>query len=265
MMKNEINVFDVDIIRQRLAESGRVEELLKRYSGEDPEIGDISTAEKWDNLSDMDKVPEIRIRRLERVVRLIDTDKKILDIGVGWGDIIPILHKYKKEADYTGIDFSPELIKRLCSKYPAQKFINTTVETLSEEYDYVLVLEVLEHIVPSKVFDFLKEIKRVLKDNGTLIVTVPLNENLKNSTFVCGKCGSYVNRMGHVRSYSLYLIKSELQMAGFEVKYTELIYEGYYGLKGLLKRYVRNIAGYLIGPSGFKPVMPACIVLMCKK
>lgn len=264
MNREEMNVFDVDFFRQKLADTGDIKGLLETYSGNYPEIGDISTAEKWDNLAEMNSIPEIRIKRLERVVRLIDTDKKILDIGVGWGNIVPILHKYNNEVDYTGIDFSPELIKRLCSKYPAQKFIHTTVETLDEKYDYVLALEVLEHIVPSKVFDFLKEIKRALKEEGVLIVTVPLNENLKNNTFVCGKCGSYVNRMGHVRSYSLDLIKSELQIAGFSVKYTELVFEGYYGLKGIVKRYVRNIAGYLIGPSGFKPVMPACVVLTCR-
>ena len=265
MNRKEINVFDVDIFRQELAETGQHKELLSTYYGKYPEIGNISTAEKWDSLSEMDKVPEIRIKRLEKVVNLIDADKKILDIGAGWGDIVPILHRYKQDVDYTGIDFSVELVKRLQDKYPAQKFINTTVASLSEKYDYVLVLEVLEHIVPSKVFDFLKEIKRVLKADGVLIVTVPLNENLKNSTFVCGKCSSFVNRMGHVRNYSLGLIKSELQMAGFLVKYTELIYEGYYGVKGLLKRYMRNVAGYLIGPSGFKPVMPACVVLKCLK
>lgn len=265
MNRKEMNVFDVDFFRQELAAAGDIKGLLETYSGNYPEIGDISTAEKWDGLSERDNVPEIRIKRLERVVRLIDFDKKILDIGVGWGDIVPILHRYNNEVDYTGIDFSAELIKRLCSKYPAQKFIHTTVETLNEKYDCVLVLEVLEHIVPSKVLDFLEKIRMILEEKGVLIVTVPLNENLKNNTFICGKCGCYVNRMGHVRSYSLNLIKAELTIAGFKEVYTELIFEGYYGLKGLLKRYVRNIAGYLIGPSGFKPVTPACVVLMCKK
>lgn len=264
-MDKEMNVFDVDFYRQKLAKEEKLQELAQTYSGEYPELGDISTSEKWDSLTAMDSIPEIRIRRLERVARLVDTGKKILDIGVGWGDIVPILRRYRHDIDYAGIDFSPEIIKRLRDKFPEQTFINTTVDALKETYDYVLVLEVLEHIVPSKTFSFLKEISRVLKDDGIIVVTVPLNENLKGNTFVCGKCGNFVNRMGHVRCYSLELIKAELKLAGFVTDYAELIYEGYYGFKGILKRHLHNIAGNLLGPSDYKPILPTCIILKCRK
>lgn len=260
-----MNVFDVDVYRQELAASGKLSELLESYNGGYPEISNISTAEKWDNLSDFDCIPEIRLKRLERVVELIETNKKILDIGVGWGDIVPILSKHKKTVNYTGIDFSAEIVKKLQDKYPDQKFINNTVDTLDDNYDYVLVLEVIEHIVPSKIFDFLKYVRKVLRDKGTLIVTVPLNEDLRINTFVCGECGSFVNRMGHVRGYSFDLIKTELEIAGFLVTYSELIYEGYYGFKGAIKRFLRNVAGKLVGPSTFKPVKPGCVILKCKK
>lgn len=260
-----MNVFDVDVYRQKLAASGKLSELLESYKGGYPEISNISTAEKWDNLSDFDSIPEIRVKRLERVVELIDLNKKILDIGVGWGDIVPILYKHEKTVNYTGVDFSAEIVKKLRDKYPKQRFINTTVDTLNDNYDYVLVLEVIEHIVPIKTFNFLKDVKKVLRDKGTLIVTVPINEDLKSNTFVCGKCGSFVNRMGHVRSYSFNLIKTELEIAGFLVTYSELIYEGYYGFKGAVKRWLRNIAGELIGPSNFKPIRPGCVILKCKK
>lgn len=260
-----MNVFDVDVYRQELAASDKLSELLESYNGRYPEISNISTAEKWDNLSGFDCIPEIRLKRLERVVKLIELNKEVLDIGVGWGDIVPILSRHKKTVNYTGIDFSAEIIKNLQDRYPDQKFINNTVDTLNDSYDYVLVLEVIEHIVPSKIFDFLKDVRKVLRDKGTLIVTVPLNEDLKSNTFVCGKCGSFVNRMGHVRSYSFDLIKTELEIAGFFVAYTEHIYEGYYGYKGTIKRYLRNVVGKLVGPSTFKPVRPGCVILKCKK
>ena len=260
-----MNVFDVDIYRQKLAASCRLSELHETYNGEYPEISNISTAEKWDNLSGLDSIPEVRLNRLERVIELIEINKKILDIGVGWGDIVPILSRHKKTVNYTGIDFSAEIVKKLQDKYPDQKFMNTTVDTLNDDYDCVLVLEVIEHIVPSKIFDFLKDVKKVLSDKGTLMVTVPLNEDLRNNTFVCGKCESFVNRMGHVRSYSFDLIKKELEIAGFLVTYSELICEGYYGYKGTMKRYLRNVVGKLVGPSSFKPVRPGGVIMKCKK
>ncbi|MBI4843573.1 MAG: class I SAM-dependent methyltransferase [Nitrospirae bacterium] len=264
MTTKATGVFEVDIYRQGLAASKRLEELRETYSGNYPELGDISTAEKWDSLSGMENVPEIRVRRLEKVVRLISQGKKILDVGVGWGDILPLLLKQNKAGDYTGIDFSAEVIKRLSAGYPRQKFINTTVDKLNDRYDCILVLEVLEHIVPSRVFDFLNEARRLLKDDGVLIVSVPL-EDIKNNTFVCGKCGSHVNKMGHVRSYSADLIKAELQLAGFGAFRSERVYSGYYGLSGTLKRSLRNMAGRLLGPSGYKAVTPSNIILALKK
>ncbi|MBI4825098.1 MAG: class I SAM-dependent methyltransferase [Nitrospirae bacterium] len=264
MITKERDVFAADIYRRELAASMKLEDLRQTYSGDYPELGDISTSEKWDSLSGMESVPEVRIKRLEKAARLIDADKKILDIGVGWGEILPMLLKENKAADYTGIDFSAEVIKRLSAKYPGQKFLNVTVDKLNEKYDYILVLEVLEHIVPSRVFDFLNEARRLLKDDGVLIVSVPL-EDLKNNTFVCGKCGSFVNKMGHVRNYSVELIKAELQLAGFKSFYSELLYHGYYGLSGTIKRMLRNAAGYLAGPSGFKPLAPCNVILALKQ
>ena len=263
-MDNKMKVFDVDAYRTKLATAGDFDELAKTYSGEYPEISDISTADKWDALSSgVENVPAVRVHRLEKVVSAIDVNKKIVDIGAGWGDIVPILLKHKKDIDYTGIDFSTEIIKNLCNRYPGQKFINVAVDGLEGDYDYVLVLEVLEHVVPTKIFGFLKEVKRVLKRDGTLIITVPLGENLKETTFICGKCKGFVNRMGHVRSYTLELISAELELAGFCVNRKEFIFDGYYGFKGKIKRYLRNIAGHFLGPAGFKPVGPCGVILEC--
>lgn len=258
------NIFEVDLLRQKLANENRFDELLKTYSSGYPEFEELSTSEKWDDLSEMDTVPEVRLRRLEKVVEMVDPKSKILDIGPGWGDIIPLLKKKNEKVDYCGIDFSAEIVKRLQEKYPQQKFIHTSVEGVKEKFDYVLVLEVMEHILPSKIFNFLRDVQNVIKDNGYLIITVPFEE-LSLHTLTCSKCGSYVNRMGHVRSYSLPLIKAELNSAGFSVVEEKILYHGYDGFKGSIKRTLRNIAGYLLATSGYKPVGPGGVLLKCIK
>lgn len=257
-------VFDIDYHRQMLAKSNNLVELEKSYAGIYPEI-EISTSDKWDVLSEMESVPEVRIKRLQRVSKIIPPNVKILDIGAGWGDIIPILEsKYGNSLNYTGIDFSPKVIKKLILKYPKYRFLCTTVDKINEEFDVILALEILEHIVPSKVLNFLKQIKMILKKSGNLIVDVPINEDLKNSTFICGNCGKPSNKMGHVRIYSSELIKAELQLTGYSIVYKELMYLGYYGLKGFIKRKIRNFLGKLIGPSTIKKVEAGCIILKCR-
>ena len=261
-----MQIFDVDMYRQKLAVSNDLDTLFKTYQGGYPELPDISTARKWDNLlSKYEEVPEVRIKRLKKVVRQIDEQRGIFDIGVGWGDIVPTLRDKNINIDYTGIDFSLEVINTLAQKYPEQKFIHTTIDAVHDRFDYVLALEVMEHIVPSKIFDFLGHVKRVLKPEGILLITVPINENLKNNTFICGSCGKYVNKMGHVRSYSVELIRAELALAGFEAFHTEYIYDGYYGIVGSIKKAIRNVAGYLLGPSGFRPVEPCNVVLALRR
>lgn len=262
-MNDKIKIFEIDYLRQRLAKNQQLEELEKTYSGIYPEV-EINTKEKWDTLTNMKYVPEFRIKRLEKVSKIIDPFSKILDIGVGWGDIVPILRNRNNNLDYTGIDFSEEVVLKLSKKFPKQKFLSLDIEKIEDQFDTVLLLEILEHMVPSKVINFLKRVKKNIKKDGELIVTVPVNENLIKHSFVCGHCGRLTNKMGHVRIYSPELIKSELKLAGYQTYYSELMYIGYYGLKGLIKRRLRNLAGRLVGPTDFKKAMPECIILKCK-
>jgi ubiquinone/menaquinone biosynthesis C-methylase UbiE len=260
-----MNVFDVDKLRQDLAKSKKINDLKETYNGKYPELSDISTAEKWDALADNNEIPEIRVKRLEMISTMIDTNKKILDVGAGWGDIIPILLRENPDLRYTGIDFSSEIISRLEKKYPHLTFCHCNLQDITEKYDIIIILQVLEHIIPSNVFSFLKDAYNILNDDGTLIADIPYCENIKNTTYICGKCGSFVNRMGHVRSYSPELLTAELQIAGFSVEEIRYVYEGYYGLSGTIKRHIRNIAGMLIGPNNFQKVQPISVAIKCKK
>ncbi len=97
---------------------------------------------------------------------------KVLDLGCGNGRFSEFL----KEADYTGVDNSPELIKEAKEKYPHLKFLEADAFNLpfsENSFDFVFSIAVLHHI-PSKELriKFLKEAKRVLKKEGKLIITV---------------------------------------------------------------------------------------------
>ena len=256
-------MFDADRLRLELALRGDLAALEETYSGSHPEV-EISTSDKWDDIANMSSVPEIRIRRLARVAELVGTAGGLLDVGPGWGDIIPILEKKYSDLNYTGIDFSANVINRLSEKFPGHRFVHGSLADVDrEQFDTILVLEVLEHIVPSRVLGFLREAHDRLKPRGELIITIPIDENLEEFTFVCGNCGRAMNKMGHVRLYSPELIAAELKMAGFDITHQELMYIGYYGFQGAVKRHLRNTLGRLIGPSDFRPAKSACVILKC--
>ncbi|PIP24953.1 MAG: hypothetical protein COX34_01400 [Candidatus Nealsonbacteria bacterium CG23_combo_of_CG06-09_8_20_14_all_36_12] len=100
--------------------------------------------------------------------------EKVLDLGCGNGRYFPLFEE--KEVDYFGIDNSAELIKIAKEKYPQAKFHIANALNLpfpNNYFDKVYSIAVFHHM-PSEEFRirFLKEVKRVLKPGGLLIILV---------------------------------------------------------------------------------------------
>jgi len=97
-----------------------------------------------------------------------------LDLGCGNGRLIELFQD--KEIEYFGVDNSEELIKIAKEKYPDKNFQTADALNLpfsGNFFDKVFSIAVL-HQIPSKELrlQFLKEVKRVLKPGGQLILTV---------------------------------------------------------------------------------------------
>lgn len=229
--------FDTDSYRSRLATAGNLPALQSSYEpGALPELEDMSSAELWDELATYSEVPAFRLRRLREVAKRVPADAQVLDIGIGWGEIIPMLQERGIRA-YTGIDFSAKIVAHVASRHPEFRFLVGGVDQIKEKFDAVLALEVCEHIPASRIFSFYAEIRRVLRENGHLIVSVPIYENLRASTLRCPHCGHMHSRMGHVRAYTPELISAELALAGFEVKESFLLYSSFeHTFAGWMKR-----------------------------
>lgn len=108
----------------------------------------------------------------EEMKTYIKENEKVLDLGCGTGRLYEIFKN--KGVDYTGIDFSEELIKIAKEKYGDRFVVGDILSLLflEESFDSVWSIAVLHHI-PTKELRkrALGEIKRVLKPNGRIIVT----------------------------------------------------------------------------------------------
>ena len=101
-------------------------------------------------------------------------EEKVLDLGCGNGRYFEYLKK--KKVNYFGVDNSDKLIEIAKSRYPGANFQIAdafNLPFLDNFFDKVISIAVLHHM-PSKEYrlQFLKEIKRVLKPKGVLILTV---------------------------------------------------------------------------------------------
>jgi SAM-dependent methyltransferase len=139
--------------------------------------------------------------------------KKALDIGCGHGYYTSKLLQLGYAVD--AIDISPENIditKRRLKETTNSSNVNLHNIDLfefdtKEKYDVIICLEVLEHL--EKDVKALELMNAWLKDDGTLIISVPHREDLWN----------FRDEMsGHLRRYSKDEMKKKLDMANFKVK-----------------------------------------------
>lgn len=91
----------------------------------------------------------------------------ILDIGAGTGDFLAVAKQNGWTT--TGIEPSPKAKSIAISK--GISFVENTTELANHSFDVITMWHVLEH-VPDIDFQ-IKELKRLLKPTGTLIVAVP--------------------------------------------------------------------------------------------
>lgn len=99
---------------------------------------------------------------------------KILDLGCGNGRYVDFLQE--KQIEYFGVDNSEGLIAIAKQRYSQQNFQvadGLNLPFVEDFFDKIYCIAVLHHI-PSKEqrLKFLKEVKRVLKPNGILVLTV---------------------------------------------------------------------------------------------
>lgn len=241
MVIDEKNPVRIEELRTSLARKRKFNKLKETYNVSFPEIKDLNTPRFWDNLNNRDNLSKtdnlMGFERLKAVASLIKGDELIiLNIGFGTGDL-EILILNKNSIDWTGIDISKWAVKNARGKYPNAKFIWGDIRKLrlkDRSFDYVIAMEVLEHIKPSQIFYVLDKIHRILKTKGKFIVTVPLNEELE----VMIKKGENPN--AHVRIFTPELIKAELEISGFEIKWKKELYafSNLYFLKTIISKYL---------------------------
>ena len=101
-------------------------------------------------------------------------NKKVLDIGCWTGQFEQLASKYTK--NITGIDPGIEAIKTAKKLVPKASFRVGNALNLDfkeNSFDTVTILDVLEHIPKNTEDICIKEIKKILKPNGYLIISTP--------------------------------------------------------------------------------------------
>ncbi len=128
---------------------------------------------------------------------------KVLDVGAGSGALIKLF------PDAVGVDIvpkNPRIVQGNISGLPFSDGLFWTV----------FATDILEHLDCVTLYSGLKEIHRVLRDSGILIVVVPYKEDFRQRMVFCQNCHIKFHRWGHLNVFDE-TISGTLKACGFGV------------------------------------------------
>ncbi|MBU4477614.1 MAG: methyltransferase domain-containing protein [Candidatus Omnitrophica bacterium] len=153
--------------------------IKKRYLGQ----WDFQKAERAASEGMTMEIQQHVIKRGQLLRDLINPEDYILDAGCGEGIITSIIAE--KNPHVIGCDYSIEAVNIAKNQYPCIEFIysnSTNLRFNSGTFTKVILSDVAEHLLPRQFIKTLKEMRRVLKKDGMLILSTPLTGNKKNTS-----------------------------------------------------------------------------------
>lgn len=119
----------------------------------------------------------VHLRNLETLLQQhpipIHGETSILDAGCGTGHCLKMLHDRYGCTHLTGLEYSEQALQIARATCPSARLLQTDFlrESLPEQFDLILCQQVLEHITRPDLA--LKNLSKMLKPNGRLVITVP--------------------------------------------------------------------------------------------
>jgi SAM-dependent methyltransferase len=104
--------------------------------------------------------------------------ESLCDIGCGDGRLINMIKQFIP--NITGVDISEQALAFARAFNPGINFLCEDIRNLSGSYEWITLVEVLEHIPDADVTKIISNIARLIKDDGTLLITVPTINVPKN-------------------------------------------------------------------------------------
>ena len=131
---------------------------------------------------------------MKKYLKKVRKNDKVLDVGCGEGRLLQGI----KTLNYTGIDFSPTLLKIAKKRYPKRKFLLKDITTKKgwkglKEYDKIFCVAVIHHLTTKEEQMFvMRQIKKHLKKDGTAYISI---WNLWQSKFWGEHCKSILKKI----------------------------------------------------------------------
>lgn len=135
----------------------------------------------WDSVAGIyeeenNKISETHNQRFIEAIKYLDLhdNDRVLNIWSRTGLATSFLKNKNKNIELHNLEVSSQMIKKAEEKFPEEKFRLTDLSKINlpdNYFDYILSLETLEHCPEPPVF--LRELNRLLKPGGMLVLSTP--------------------------------------------------------------------------------------------
>lgn len=233
-------LYVLEDLRQNYAMAGLSEEFLETYRYlNNNNRKNNNTSKFWDRRftksETIDSQDLMTKEKIAKIASLLPKHNiKILDLGIGQGYLEQKMKKQGRDDLIYGIDISPTSIKRAVKSFMGDFRVGDVLKIdryYSKKYfDIIVAIELIEHIYPKDIFTFYRKVHRLLKPQGLLIISTPLNEGLRNMT---------INPSEHVREYTPEILSLEFSLSGFEIVNKYFFYA--FKTKYLLKKFISKL------------------------
>lgn len=164
---------------------------------------------------------------------------KMLDYGTGKGFLLQnLLDKYPGIELYA-CDFTESLVNETNTKFRSKAAFKgckhiTRLPTEYEDntFDFVFLIETIEHLTDNYLNATLSEINRILKPGGIIVITTPNDEMIEANYVHCADCGATFHQMQHVRSWNAEKLRVITGKFNFETKFSKAIHLNWFQKKG---------------------------------
>lgn len=180
----------------------------------------------------------------EQLRKKCSTIGKFLDVGAGTGGFLIALREQFPDADFHGVESSPEAREHLEREFSTIQLPAAAAEDISKipyTYDCITLLQCLEHV--NNPAQLCRDIFDRLKPGGIFLVTVPNCHSYEVLSGKKKKSQCYGN-VTHLQFFSSTTLKRMLTDAGFEGQCRVAQYEDYGDgfLRGSVRFFLRKMA-----------------------
>ena len=142
-------------------------------------------------------------------------NKKVLEIGCGIGRWAKYLMEKEPTIQYTGIDVSPKMVDIAKKRVPSANFLNISGDNLifqDESFDLVFSITVLHHIPYEKQLKAIREICRVTKRGGHIVIIEDIKQPRNSFNMFAHPINEWRNLFERNGCQTLYLLKHKCRI-----------------------------------------------------